>query len=163
MTTFSKTTTINAPIEDVWAALAEVGDIHEWNPGVHHSYVTTEETAGLGAARHCDLGGRNYLKEEVVEFDEGQRITMRIVETNLPFETADIRFHLVDQGGATNVTVAPEYELKYGPLGSLLDAVYVRKTYEKGMAALLRGLKRHVEEQASLELLEDQHYSDGDQ
>lgn len=146
MATFSETTTINAPVDEVWAALAEVGNIHVWNPGVTHSYLTTNDPTGLGAARHCDLGGKNYLKEQVVEFDEGKRITMRIMETNLPFKTAYIRFHLSPHGETSEVTVAPEYELKFGPLGSFLDRIYVRKTYRKGMAALLRGLKRHVEE-----------------
>lgn len=136
---------IEAPVGRVWEALAEIGSIHVWNPGVHNSYVTSCEPTGLGSSRHCDLGGRNYLKEEVVEFDDGKRLTMRIVETTLPFETADIRFHLLPDKGGTTVTVEPVYGLKFGPAGSLLDRLFVRRTYTKGMVALLGGLKDHVE------------------
>jgi uncharacterized protein YndB with AHSA1/START domain len=149
MTTFSTSTTIAAPRDRVWAALADIGSIHVWNPGVAASHVTSKLESGLGAARYCDLGGRNYLHEEVVEFDEGERITMRIVESNLPFDHADIRFRLRPQGSATHVTVAPEYRLKFGPIGSLMDRVFVRRAYQKGMTALLRGLKRHVEAEAA--------------
>ena len=75
----------------------------------------------------------------------GEQLTMRIVGTNMPFETADVRFYLRSDGNKTVVTVSPEYRLKYGPLGSLMDRFYVRGTYEKGMDSLLQGLKEHVE------------------
>jgi hypothetical protein len=44
--------------------------------------------------------------------------------------------------------VSPLYRLRFGLLGSALDASYVRRTYSRGMAALLAGLKRHAEEAA---------------
>ena len=147
MATFSTSTTINASVDQVWATLADIGSIHAWNPGVEASHTTSELGSGLGTTRHCDLGGRNYLDEEVVEFDEGRRMTMRIVDTNMPFEHADIRFTLEPQGHTTRVSVSPEYRLRYGPIGRLIDRLTVRRTYEKGMEALLRGLKRHVESQ----------------
>lgn len=145
MHTFTVETVIEAPASEVWETLADIGAINEWNPGVRASHVTTELETGHGSGRHCDLGGRNYLEEQVVEFDEGTRLTMRIVETNLPIESADIRFDLEDLGATTRVAVAPEYRLKFGPAGRLLDRLFVRRAYEKGMRALLGGLKRHVE------------------
>jgi hypothetical protein len=65
--------------------------------------------------------------------------------TNLPFETADIRFSLRSDGDHTIVTISPKYKLKYGPLGSFMDRIYVRGTYRKGVGNLLQGLKEHVE------------------
>ena len=73
---------------------------------------------------------------------------MRIIETNMPM-TADIRFRLAAEGDSTKVSVSPEYRVKYGPIGSLMDVLFVRRTYEKGMRALLAGLKRHVEAEVS--------------
>jgi len=70
---------------------------------------------------------------------------MRIEDTNLPFKRADIRFTLLEDDDQTTVTVSPDYELKFGPVGAVVDKLYVRATYEKGMKALLRGLKAHVE------------------
>ena len=145
MATFTIERFIKAPVERVWEELAHIPSIHVWNPGVKHSYATSDEITGLGASRHCDLGGRNYLKESVVEFEEGQALTMRVDETNLPMASVDIRFRLRPQDEGTMVTLSPKYRLKFGPLGSLLDAVYVRRTYTNGMVALLAGLKEHIE------------------
>ena len=147
MSAFETRTVINAPVGAVWRVLADIGSISAWNPGVVSSSVTTSEGEGMGAGRHCDLGGKNYLDEEVVEWDPGQRLTMRIVGTNLPFERADIRFSLQQQGTSTTVRVSPDYDLKFGGLGKLLDLLIVRRTYRRGMEALLAGLKKHVEDE----------------
>lgn len=145
MSAFTVETKIDAPAEEVWGALADIGSIHRWNPGVVSSYTMTDAAGGLGARRHCNLGGKTYLDEEVVEWRPGQRLTMRVIETNLPFKTADIRFTLRPENGGTVVAVTPDYTLKFGPLGSALDRLFVRNRYRKGMQALLTGLKRHVE------------------
>lgn len=147
MGSFATETKIEAPVNEVWQALGQIGDIHQWNPGVKESYTTSEQASGLGATRYCALGGKNYLDEEVVDWQPDERLTMRITGTNLPFATADIRFTLRPEGDSTVVTVSPLYQLKYGPLGEMLDRVYVRRSYTKGMEALLAGLKRHVEGQ----------------
>jgi ligand-binding SRPBCC domain-containing protein len=39
------------------------------------------------------------------------------------------------------------HRLKFGLLGTLLDAVFVRSQYRKGMINLLKGLKQRVETQ----------------
>ena len=145
MSSFATSTVIAAPRQVVWAALADIGSIHVWNPGVTDSHLTSQLDGALGATRHCDLGGRNYLDEEVVEFVAGESLTMRITKTNLPFQHADIRFRLESRGDSTTVTVSPLYKLKFGPIGALVDRLYVRRTYEKGMQSLLGGLKRHIE------------------
>lgn len=115
----------------MWKALADIGAIHKWNPGVVASRKTTSGNDGLGSCRRCELGGKNYLEEEVVEWTPEQAMTMRITETNLPFAAADIRFTLSPEHGRTRVTVTPRYTLKYGWMGRALDAVFVRARYRK--------------------------------
>lgn len=151
MSTFAITTTIQAPRAKVWSILADIGTIAAWNPGVVESHLTSDnghsDGHGIGATRYCNLGGQNYLDEQVVEWEQEQRLTMRITDTNLPLKEVDIRFTLHEDTDATAVTVAPEYKMPYGLLGQLLDAVYVRRTYKKGMKSLLEGLKSHAESQ----------------
>ena len=144
MTSFEQHITIDAPLATVWAVLADIGSISVWNPGVEASH-TTNETLGLGGTRHCDLKGNSFLKEEVVKFEPEQALTMRITDSNMPFKYADIRFTLASTDGQTTVSVSPEYELKYGVIGTLMDKLMVYNMYKKGMAALLKGLKRHAE------------------
>ncbi len=145
MSTFAVTTTIQAPRTKVWEILADIGTIADWNPGVVESHLTSDEAHGIGATRYCDLGGKNYLDEQIVKWEENQRLTMRITDTNLPLKEVDIRFTLQGDDNATAVTVSPEYTMPYGVIGQLLDAVYVRRTYKKGMESLLNGLKSHAE------------------
>ena len=145
MGTFQETILIDRPPAAVWNALADIGNIAEWNPGVEKSYTTTEMD-GVGASRHCDLGGKNYLDEKVVAWQPNEAITFRITDTNMPFETCDIRFKLYPTGnGKTTVEVSPIYTLKMGVLGTILDAVFVGRIYKNGMRDLLKGLKQHVE------------------
>ena len=145
MGSFERSIGISAPVASVWEVLADIGSIADWNPGVVRSYVTGDRAGDVGAARHCDLGGKNYLDEEVVEWEEGRLLTMRVVGSNMPFKTADIRFTLWAESDGTAVTVAPEYSLKGGILGRLMDGLVVRRMYIRGMEALLSGLKAHVE------------------
>ena len=146
MGAFEVETTIHAPIAAVWERLAgDVGAIAEWNPGVQESYTLGSKKTGLGAKRHCELGG-NYLTEDVVEFVFERAISFRIMETDLPFARAVIRFTLESVLSTdTRVRVSPDYKLKYGCLGEHLDWCMVQSTYRKGMTNLLAGLKKDVE------------------
>lgn len=145
MHTFSRQTTIEAPVSEVWETLADIGRIHEWNPGVVASHTTSDQPTGAGASRHCDLGGRNFLDEAVVEWQPERKLTMRINETNLPFKSADIQFTLEAVNKGTTVTVSPLYQLKFGPFGRFLNWVYVTENYKTGMENLLTGLKNYIE------------------
>lgn len=93
----------------------------------------------------CNVGGKNYLLEEVVDYERPSKLTMRITETNLPVKTANNRFLIEAAGDETRVTVSPTYQLKFGPLGQFLDLVMVRAVYRKGMRDLFRGLKEDIE------------------
>ncbi|NQU37807.1 MAG: SRPBCC family protein [Actinobacteria bacterium] len=146
MTTFSESVTIDAPTARVWAVLADVGSIADWNDGVQESHlIDSSNTTGLGAKRFCGLGGKNFLHESVVTFDDERALTMRIDETNLPFKSADIHFTLAPVNAQTRVTVSPVYVLKYGVLGQIMNKLMVAKKYRSGMVDLLNGLKQHVE------------------
>lgn len=150
MGSFSEQTIIEAPREQVWEVLAEIGSIERWNPGVKRSYATSAEPGGEGATRHCDLQRANgkpagQLEERAFDWREMEGFRIEITESSLPFSSAVVSFSLADAGSGTRVAVSPEYALRYGPAGRLLDALVVRRQYAKGMRALLAGLKGYVE------------------
>ncbi len=145
MATFTAEVRIDAPVEVVWDVLADIGAIDAWNPGVVESHVTSEAADGVGACRRCDLGGKTYFDEEVVEWAPNEVITFRIVASTMPFARADAPFRLQRDGDGARVTVSPDYDMKYGPVGWLMDALMVRRMYLKGVGQLLEGLRAHVE------------------
>ena len=53
MSSFAVSATIKASQSSVWATLADIGTIAEWNPGVVISRVTSDQTEGKGASRYC--------------------------------------------------------------------------------------------------------------
>ncbi|WP_136442233.1 SRPBCC family protein [Pacificoceanicola onchidii] len=144
MTTFTETIEIDAPVHQVWAILADVGSIASWNPGLIGSKATND-VVGVGATRYCDIDGRQNLDEEVVKFEPKRSITFRITRSTLLFRSADIAFTLTAYGQRTDVSVSPNYSLKYGVLGRLLDKTFVEKAYRRGMRGLLSGLKEQAE------------------
>lgn len=148
MGTFSRQTTIDAPREEVWAVLADLGSISRWNPGVSHSHSTSAEPSGEGATRHCDVGmGGNTgrLQERALDWREGQGFKIDVYESTLPLESNVVTFSLRESGSRTVVQVSPEYRLKYGPVGALMDRLIVRRQFEKGVEGMLTGLKHYVE------------------
>jgi len=143
---FEERISISATREKIWDVLADIGSIHRWNPGVVQSRRTNAGDIDVGARRRCELGGRNFLDEEVIEFERPHKLSIRITDSSLPFKSADIRFSLESAEALTTVTVSPKYELKFGWFGRILDAVMVRPMYRNGMVGLLHGLKEHVEQ-----------------
>ena len=143
---FSVQTKIDAPKDKVWEVLADLGSIYKWNPGVSHSHSTSESSGGEGATRHCDLQNPSgYLKERAFDWREGEGFKIDIYETNLPIKRNVVEFSVMAEGEGTIVEVAPTYQFKFGPIGTLLDWLFLRRKLRKGTADLLAGLKYHVE------------------
>ncbi len=146
MAHFSTQIRINDTEERVWEVLADFGRIYRWNPGVRRSYSTSETNHGLLATRHCDLlKGDDYLDEQILEWRDGESFKVEIYETNLPLHRNVVEFSVEADGNGTIVTVAPDYALKYGLLGRLMNQIVVRRQFKKGMEDLITGLKYHIE------------------
>ena len=146
MPRFSTQIRIDAPKEKVWEVLADLGSIYKWNPGVAHSRSTSDSTGGEGAMRHCDLQRKgDYLEERAFDWRDGEGYKIDIYETNLPIKRNIVEFTLEADGEGTTVTVTPDYELKFGPIGVVMDRLFARAQLRKGMAGMLAGLKYHVE------------------
>ena len=146
MPRFSSQIRIAAPKEKVWEVLADLGGIYKWNPGVANSHATSESRQGEGATRHCDLQGKgDYLEERAFGWREGEGYKIDVYETNLPLKRNIVEFSLTSDGDETIVTVSPDYELKFGPIGVIMDLLVARRQLRRGMEELLAGLKYHVE------------------
>lgn len=149
MGTFTKQTRIDAPKEKVWDVLADLGSIEKWNPGVTSSHSTSTEPGGEGATRHCDIAGPGgktaQLEERALDWREGEGFKIDVYESSLPLESNVVTFALEQSGTGTLVRISPDYRLKFGPIGSLMDTLMVRRQFEKGVEGMLAGLKHHVE------------------
>jgi carbon monoxide dehydrogenase subunit G len=146
MTLASNGIQIDAPPEKVWAVLSDLSTVQDYSPGVSKAYYTSEERNGIGASRHCDLQGPSgWVEERVAEWDEGRTMTIEIYDSNGPLKEAFGRFDLTPDGHGTIVAFTFTYEMKFGPLGVLMDAFFARPRFDEAVQSTALGLKHHIE------------------
>jgi uncharacterized protein YndB with AHSA1/START domain len=146
MSKVSTSVYIDAPSEAVWEVLADLGGISRWNPGVAQSRVTSERADGEGATRHCDLQNpRGYLEERAFNWRDGEGYSIDVTKSNFPIKRNVVDFSIHPESDGTRAIVSVDYELRYGPIGVLADALLVRRQYRRGFNDLLAGLKYYVE------------------
>jgi ligand-binding SRPBCC domain-containing protein len=136
---------INAPRDKVWSVLASLDALDQYDPGVKKSQVVSSRTAGLGAARQCDLVPGGWFKEKVTEWRPQEALAFELFECTLPVRRLKHSYTLTPDSGGTIVHQRMEYELRFGPLGKLMDALMVRKKWNSGIKSFFAGLKHYVE------------------
>lgn len=145
MGSFATSVRIDAPKDEVWEVLSDLGSIYKWNPGIAHSFSTSAEATGDEAIRQCDLPDGGFLRERAFNWSEGEGFTIEVYETSLPLKESFVDFRAMRDGEATVVKLKMDYKLKFGPLGALLDAAFAGRQARNGMTDLLAGLKDYVE------------------
>ena len=75
---------IQAPIENVWAALADFGDVAAWAPYMRVSHLLGDQATGVGTRRAMqhELGFR--FEERVTEWTEGEGIAFDVLKAPWP-------------------------------------------------------------------------------
>ena len=145
VTTLRNSVHIDAPPEAVWAVLARLEALQQYDPAVARSAVESESAEGLGASRLCELAQGGWFRERVTVWEPHRELAFELHACTLPVRRLRHHYTLSAEGGGTRVEQRQEYELEYGPLGRLLDAVWVRRKWDAGVKTFFSGLKRHVE------------------
>jgi ligand-binding SRPBCC domain-containing protein len=146
MTVLENTIRIDAPRERVWAVLSALDALERYDPGIRRSEIVSEERRGPGAARRCDLAPGGWFKERVVEWRPSESLSFELFDCTLPVRHLRHSYAIESDGATTLVRQRMEYQLKFGPLGRLMDALMVRGKWDAGIKSFLAGLKRYVEE-----------------
>lgn len=147
MTTISREVAIDATKEKVWNVVANFGAIDMASPGVKKSYLTSEQQAGVGTERHCDLDFMGAsVEEKIIEWKEGESIKIDIYgRKNLPFIKDMIaEFVVREDEGKTILSATLEYAMD-GGVGKLMNSVMMKRMNTKSWNRLLAGFKKHSE------------------
>jgi ligand-binding SRPBCC domain-containing protein len=139
--------TIHAPKEKVWEALRQYGEIYRYAPSIGKSWLTSSQLEGAGASRHCDLVPMGSTLERITEWraETGYTFTIEGGQFVPPFDNNAASYDLVDEGDKTIVKFRFDYQLKYGPLGKLMDKLVFGPQFSRGLPRILTGLKHFVE------------------
>jgi ligand-binding SRPBCC domain-containing protein len=146
MTVLENSIRIDAAPEKVWSVLASLDALERYDPGVAKAEIVSDVKDGPGAARRCDLKPGGWFKEKISAWQPHEGLAFELYECTLPVRRLKHTYTLASEGGGTVVRQRMEYELKFGPLGRLLDALFVRRKWNAGIRSFFGGLKRYVEE-----------------
>lgn len=137
--------TLNHSKERVWKTVAEgFGDVSNYNPEIKSSKFDSEIRNGIGMKRHCDFQKSGYIKEEIVEWNEGQSFKLTFSESSVPMALLESQFEFEEQNQQTIITQKFWYRMK-APMGwmSGLMKGKMKQTLENG----LKGLETYLGEQ----------------
>jgi hypothetical protein len=147
MTVLSNTIHIAAPPGRVWAALARLDALCEYDPGIAKSELLSEARAGIGADRHCEIKAGGWFRERVTLWEPERELELTLYDCTLPVRRLRHHYVLTPERGGTRIDQTQEYALKYGPIGAVLDALVVRRKWDAGIKSFFGGLKQYVEAQ----------------
>ena len=146
MTTLHNEITINAPIEKIWKALAEMEGLENLDPNVKKSTALSQAKNGIGATRKVDMqDGKNWFEEKVTAFKPNETLTYELTACSFPVQKLKYTYCLEKTGSQVKVNQVMEYQIKFGFLGKLLDSLMIRKQYSKGIKQFFGGLKAYAE------------------
>jgi carbon monoxide dehydrogenase subunit G len=148
MTTITREVWVDAPKDKVWTALADFGNISIFNPTVPNSYLTSEQTDGVGTTRHCDLNVAGAsVEERIVQWQDGKMMQIEIYagKKTPPFKTALASISVKEEKGGTRVRGTFDYKMNYGPIGALMDAALIKSQFGKAWGGIFAGLKHYIE------------------
>ncbi len=149
MSTVTVTRTIPVDTRTVWAALADFGGIHRFHPYLESSPILNGKARGEGAERRCEFKDGNHICERVVEWKEGESMTVDIYEGSMPLARAQGTLAVVPESSGTEATVTftMDYTPKMGPLGALMDVLMMRRKFTGMMEEILAGLESFLTEE----------------
>ncbi|MEO0605017.1 MAG: SRPBCC family protein [Myxococcota bacterium] len=145
MSTITHTATIRASKADTWAVLDDFEGVHRWHFNIESSPRTSPNNEGPGATRKVRMYDGTELTEQIVEYDEGTSMKVAFVEHAMPLQRADVVFRLREVAeDLTEVTIHMDYAMKYGPVGWLIDTVFLKPTMRGVFRRMVEGLERHI-------------------
>ncbi|MEM7409139.1 MAG: SRPBCC family protein [Myxococcota bacterium] len=141
---------IALPQATCWEKLCDFTRALEYVPGLTSLEVTTEQREGVGASRVVVHETTGAMNETVTEWTEGQGFWMRLHRGEKgpmpPLREAQFRYWLEAQGAdACDIVLTLRYALGLGPLGALLDALFLRRTLAKNLLDTALALAEHYE------------------
>jgi len=139
---------IQASKADVWKVLAEFDNLN-WSAGVTSVRYTNKTRAGVGMTRHCNLINDGYIVERITEWNEGSGFTYAIDDASDPISTNSyVTWRINGDQQNSQVSFEVHYELQYGILGDMLNAMFAKRKFAAQITEFMGELKTHVENQA---------------
>jgi len=156
LTTVSRSLEIKSPISTVFTYFARPEHVSDQmsDKGVGMTVIPMDIKEGMGVGTTFriigDFGGKRVEWDcETTEFEREERISA--VQIDGPFKKWRITTLFEELGARkTRVTMTVEYEMPFGPLGSIMDKAKFAKSAERGMETALYKVRGLLEGNGSI-------------
>ena len=145
MTTIHHEIHAACPPSKIWKVLANLEEVARYNPGVRSAETVWPCRTGVGATRACDLVPKGRVVERVTHWEEGQALGLEVTESDWPIHFMRWVTRLEPSNGGTRISQELEYELKFGPVGWLLDRLVMKKKLTETLDGVFSSLVKHAE------------------
>jgi hypothetical protein len=129
----------------IWALLSDLESVERYNPGVRAAKIQGPQRSGVGAARVCDLVPKGRVVERVTHWEDGRTLGLEVAESDWPIHFMRWLTHVQPHGEGTRITQELEYQMKFGPLGWLVDRLAMERRLRATLDAILAALVKHAE------------------
>ena len=137
---------IPLPVDACWEKLRDLTRAANYVPGLTGCVVTTEAREGVGASRRVTSQQFGDMDETVVHWDEGKGFTIRLHKGEgpaTPFKEATFRYALEPTAAGCEIVTTMTYQLGFGPLGALFDALILRRMSRSNVRKVAVALAEH--------------------
>lgn len=145
MTTIQHDVLAACPPDRVWALLADLEAVGRYNPGVQRASIEGTQRSGVGATRSCDLLPKGRVVERVTHWEGGRALGLEVAESDWHIHFMRWVTRVEPAAGGARITQSLEYDVKFGPLGWLLDRMVMRRKLTATLDAVFASLVRHAE------------------
>lgn len=121
---------LDMPREQAWETLRDLSQAHNYVPGIIKTEVVTEKKEGVGASRLVYQTETRALQETVTEWNDGYGFKIRLHkgDKDSPFKNSFFRYEIADTAdNKTRLTTSMGYTPPLGPLGVILDKLFLNK------------------------------------
>ena len=136
------------PPQGLWALLADLSAVADYNPMVKAARQRGTKAQGVGAERECDVVPKGKVVERVTVWEEGRALGLEVVESDWPIHFMRWVTRIEPNGDGAYLTQELEYKVKFGPLGWALDQVMMKRAIARNVEGALTGLIRQAERAA---------------
>jgi NADPH2:quinone reductase len=141
----TRSCTIDAPLDRVWAVLRDFNSHIDWHPIIDRSVIERGESADqVGCVRNFTLKDGNHIREQLLTLSDRDFVsTYCILEATVPLQryVATVKLKPVTDGNRTFWHWQSTFDAPRGRERELAEMVG-RNVYEAGMAALAQYLAK---------------------
>ncbi|MBI4819032.1 MAG: SRPBCC family protein [Deltaproteobacteria bacterium] len=145
MTTIHHEVQANCPPERVWALLSDLEAVQRYNPTVRKATFLGACRTGVGAERACELVPKGRVVERVTHWEDGRAVGLEVAQSDWPIHFMRWVTRIDPAGASTRITQSLEYEVKFGPVGWLLDKLVMKRKLTSTLDEVFASLVKHAE------------------